>query len=70
VTWGATPLMDKLIVVIGMVSFVIVAWKIEGKSHWGWFERRLKLLPLALLWFFLPIGLHYLWQDVISPLFR
>ena len=56
-TWGAESSADKVLLVIGMISFVIVAWKIEGKSHWGYFERRIKLLPLALLWFFLLIGL-------------
>ena len=69
-TWGALPLADKVLGFVGMISFVIVAWKIEGKKHWGYFERRLKLLPLALLWFFLLIGLDYLWQDVIRPMFH
>jgi hypothetical protein len=30
VTWSAAPLMDKVLVVIGMISFILVAWKIEG----------------------------------------
>jgi hypothetical protein len=70
VNWGAMPLSDKVFEVTGMISFVIAAWKIEGKKHWGYFERRLKLFPLVLLWLFLLIGLHYLWQDVIYPMFR
>jgi hypothetical protein len=70
VTWGSMPLSDKVIDLVAMISFVIVAWKFEGKSHWGWLERSIKLFPLVLLWFFLLIGLHYLWQDVIRPMFR
>jgi hypothetical protein len=58
-------LMDKVLALVAGISFPIVAWKIESKRHWGYYERKLKLLPLALLWFFLYIGLHYLWGDSI-----
>jgi hypothetical protein len=69
-SWNDLKLSDKLITIVGLISFVLVAWKVEGKSHWGYFERKLRLLPLVFFWFFLLIGIHYLWDDCIVPLFR
>jgi hypothetical protein len=68
--WHVERISDRVILVVGGITFFIAAWKIEGKSHWGWFERRLKLFPLVILWFFLYIGIHYLWQDYIWPLLQ
>jgi len=44
-----------------------IARKIEGDKHWGWYERRLKLLPLVLVWVLLYAGMTFLWQFVIRP---
>jgi hypothetical protein len=60
--------MDKVLALVARISFAIVAWKIESKRHSGDFEGKLKLLPLALLWFFLDMGLHFLWENGIRPM--
>jgi hypothetical protein len=31
------------------IALIPIARKIEGDKHWGWYERRLKLLPLVLV---------------------
>jgi hypothetical protein len=43
-----------------VISFSVVAWKIEGKKHWGYWERKRKLLPPVCSGFSYSLGLHYL----------
>jgi hypothetical protein len=61
------PLSAKLVLVGWCAAFVFVAWKIEGKKQWGWYERKIKLLPLALLWALLYAGMLFYWKVFTHP---
>jgi hypothetical protein len=49
------------------IALIPIARVIEGDKHWGWYERRLKLLPLVLVWVLLYAVMTFLWQFVIRP---
>ena len=60
-------LIAKVLLGVWSIALITNARKIEGNKHWGWYERRLKLLPLIVVWVLLYAGMVVLWQHVIHP---
>ncbi|MBB5058364.1 hypothetical protein HDF16_003078 [Granulicella aggregans] len=61
------PTSANVVLVGWCAAFLVVAWRVEGNKQWGWFERRWKLLPLALLWALsYAVGL-LLWNSFVCP---
>ena len=60
------PETHEIVLLIWCGLFLLVAWKLTAKDDYSYWKQRLKLIPLALIWFVIYVFGDLIWRWLIG----